>query len=173
MNTTSAYDSDEQSEKFNQDKKWLFEENMRLSRIREELEEERKLFDIQKELIIKQKNKNTFIQGQLTAEKMLFDRRLEEIEILRLELENKKKQLLDDEQKLKKLINEQQHCIDAMGTDAQPKMFFIGIRNGADLRKRYKELTKIYHPDNSCGSAEVIAAINDEYELLKKYYIGM
>ena len=154
------------------DKKWLFNENMRLIKERENLEEERKLDDIQKELILKQKSKYTFIQGQINAEKMLYDRKWQELDLLRSELENKKNQLLSEEQKLKKMINDEKRRIDAIGTDADPKMFFKGIRNGSDLRKRYKELTKIFHPDNPCGSAEVIAAINEEYESLKKYYIG-
>lgn len=159
-------------DRLSQDKRWLFNENMRLEHEKKELEEERKLFDIQKELILKQKNKYAFIQGQLEAEKMLYDRKWQELDNERRKLELEREKFLDEQQKLKKLINDEKRRIDAIGTDADPKLFFKGIRNGADLRKRYKELTKIFHPDNPCGSAEVIAAINEEYEALKRYYIG-
>ena len=37
-------------------------------------------------------------------------------------------------------------------------------------KKRYKELTKIFHPDNLAGDTEVIQRINREYEQLKREY---
>ena len=63
-------------------KTWLFKENIRLEKEREalatamkEIEEERKLLDIQKELLIKQKNKNALIQKQLDSQNELFEKK--------------------------------------------------------------------------------------------------
>lgn len=43
--------------------------------------------------------------------------------------------------------------------------YFSDIKTLEELRKEYKRLVKIYHPDNG-GSEEEIKAINAEYEIL-------
>jgi hypothetical protein len=51
--------------------------------------------------------------------------------------------------------------------------FFRGVDNEIDLRKRYKELLKIFHPDNKCGDTKTLIRIQAEYENLKtRYYEG-
>jgi hypothetical protein len=51
--------------------------------------------------------------------------------------------------------------------------FFRGVDNELDLRKRYKELLKIFHPDNKCGDTKTLIRIQTEYENLKsRYYEG-
>ncbi|MBR1471962.1 MAG: hypothetical protein IJ600_10030 [Lachnospiraceae bacterium] len=49
-------------------------------------------------------------------------------------------------------------------------LFFRGVNNQVALKKRYKELMKIYHPDNSCGDQEILIKINEEYEELKERF---
>lgn len=48
------------------------------------------------------------------------------------------------------------------------EMFFIGVMNEYSLKKRYKDLIKIYHPDNLAGDTGTIQEINREYDKLKK-----
>ncbi len=38
------------------------------------------------------------------------------------------------------------------------------------LKKRYKDLLKIYHPDNICGDNEILLKINKEYEELRSKF---
>ncbi len=45
-------------------------------------------------------------------------------------------------------------------------LFFIGVDNRASAKKRYKDLIKIYHPDNAAGDTTTIQEINEEYEKL-------
>ncbi len=45
-------------------------------------------------------------------------------------------------------------------------MFFAGVNNQSSLKKRYKDLLKIYHPDNKCGDTDAIQEINREYQRL-------
>ncbi len=45
-------------------------------------------------------------------------------------------------------------------------MFFAGVNSQSSLRKRYKDLLKIYHPDNKCGDTDAIQEINREYQRL-------
>ena len=47
------------------------------------------------------------------------------------------------------------------------EMFFSGVSNKKDLKKRYKDLIKIYHPDGAAGDTATVAEINREYEDLK------
>ncbi|MBD5508686.1 MAG: hypothetical protein HDR05_11745 [Lachnospiraceae bacterium] len=49
-------------------------------------------------------------------------------------------------------------------------IWFAGINNAEELKKRYRELMKIYHPDNQAGDTGAVQQIQEEYEkLLKKY----
>ena len=48
--------------------------------------------------------------------------------------------------------------------------FFRGVDNDMALRKRYKELLKIFHPDNKCGDTKTLLRIQTEYESLKSRY---
>ncbi len=47
--------------------------------------------------------------------------------------------------------------------------FFKGVTNPLGLKKRYKDLIKIFHPDNLFGDTETITKINLEYEKMKDY----
>ena len=44
--------------------------------------------------------------------------------------------------------------------------WFKGIKTVEELRKKYRELLKKYHPDNSGGSVEITQEINTEYDRL-------
>ena len=46
-------------------------------------------------------------------------------------------------------------------------MFFAGVSSELALKKRYKDLIKIYHPDNISGDTNTIQEINREYDELK------
>lgn len=50
------------------------------------------------------------------------------------------------------------------------EMFFIGVASKQALKKRYKDLLKIYHPDNVGGDTETLQEINREYDKLKVQY---
>ena len=47
------------------------------------------------------------------------------------------------------------------------EMFFSGVSDKKALKKRYKDLIKIYHPDGESGDTATVAEINREYEDLK------
>ncbi len=46
-------------------------------------------------------------------------------------------------------------------------LFFCGVTDQASLKKRYKDLIKIYHPDNANGDNGTLLEITREYEELK------
>ena len=47
------------------------------------------------------------------------------------------------------------------------EMFFSGVSTQKALKKRYKDLIKIYHPDGESGDTATVAEINREYDNLK------
>ncbi|MCR4694840.1 MAG: J domain-containing protein [Pseudobutyrivibrio sp.] len=48
------------------------------------------------------------------------------------------------------------------------EMFFSGVSTAKALKKRYKDLSKIYHPDGESGDNATFAEINREYQDLKE-----
>ena len=46
------------------------------------------------------------------------------------------------------------------------RKWFTNVTTIEELRKRYRELLKMYHPDNENGSIEVAQKINAEYDLV-------
>lgn len=46
------------------------------------------------------------------------------------------------------------------------RKWFTNVTTIEELRKRYRELLKMYHPDNENGSVEVTQEINAEYDLV-------
>lgn len=48
------------------------------------------------------------------------------------------------------------------------EMFFSGVSNEKALKKRYKDLIKIYHPDAESGDNETVQEINREYDNLRQ-----
>lgn len=50
------------------------------------------------------------------------------------------------------------------------EMLFQGVNSQLALKKRYKDLIKMFHPDNIAGDHEMVLIINRIYEELKKDY---
>lgn len=49
-------------------------------------------------------------------------------------------------------------------------LFFVGVASEQALKKRYKDLIKIYHPDNLGGDTKMLQEINRQYDRLKQKY---
>ena len=50
------------------------------------------------------------------------------------------------------------------------ELFFSGVCNERGLKKRYKDLIKIFHPDNADGDNDTLLEINREYDNLRKVF---
>jgi hypothetical protein len=48
------------------------------------------------------------------------------------------------------------------------EMFFTGVKSRQSLRKRYRDLIKIYHPDNVDGDSSIAQEIMREYDKLNR-----
>ena len=49
-------------------------------------------------------------------------------------------------------------------------LLFRGVNNPLALKKRYKDLMKMFHPDNISGDAQMVQLINEEYSMLCRQF---
>jgi len=150
--------------------KWLFKENIRLEELGKALEDERKLIEIQKGMLERQQSKNMLLSKQLQNQKNLFDsqwqileREVRQLAIDKERFEHEKDVFRD---------NIYREARRSLSYEENVKIFFRGVNDTASLKKRYRELIKIFHPDNTNGDTELIKAIGEEYEKQRRYYLG-
>lgn len=143
------------------------------------LEEERRALDEQRRLLERERR-------EFTRRVEIEDRRLEQQQQL---FEMKFKILEEELQKLatEKAHVEKQKAFYSRVTDYEAnsrtsgravqesnvvkgELFFSGVGSKQSLKKRYKDLIKIYHPDNLDGDTDTIQEINSEYNKLCALY---
>ncbi len=125
-----------------------------LIKARNELEVERKRFYL--DLDLKEKN--------LESQNKLFDLKWNM-------LEEETRRLAEDEKKAEKRRQFFERVDSFEGNDGKAfdaRMFFEGVTDLEGLKKRYKELIRIYHPDAQNGDKRIVQEINREYALLKR-----
>lgn len=164
-------------------KVWMFKEQVKIQSRQEELQEfNRELQDLKKSLErartsieIREKTiKKRFEDNEVFIAKkqkiienayhqLALDRKALECERLNFEHEKSKYR----RQRMSGVkTSHQQHELGAYdGTS-----FFRGVDSELALRKRYKELLKIFHPDNKCGDTKTLLRIQTEYESIRSQY---
>jgi hypothetical protein len=185
------------SEDIKKAKMWLFQEQVRiqskeddlhalnreLQEMRRRLERERTRLELREKSLDKRFNDNeVFIAKKQKIiedayQQLALDRKTLECERLNFEHERTKYR----HQKMQGTRSQgtyqqstyqqggyQQSSSDSVSYDSSN--FFRGVDNEIDLRKRYKELLKIFHPDNKCGDTKTLIRIQAEYENLKSRY---
>lgn len=156
-------------------KAWLFRENIRLMTASKELERMQEQF--QKEKVQFQEemkllnHKISSERKKLKEDNQFFEKKMEilqggfsQLDIDRRRLEKEWARLTVE----KELLGDRSTYESSLDVS----VFFQGVSNPLALKKRYKDLIKIFHPDNLAGDKEVIQRINKEYESLKVNYEG-
>ena len=153
-------------------KTWFFGENIRLAAVAGELEEKQRLLDREKERF---QEEVKHISSRITRERKrqkedetFFKKKMEILQngFWQLDADRRK---LDKERarfEAEKDISEQNLYRDSIDVS----VFFRGVKNPLALKKRYRDLIKIFHPDNLAGDKDVIQRINKEYENLKEEF---
>lgn len=163
-------------------KKWLFSE---YARIQDEKAEQQRIYDkfIQERTAFMEdmKRLNTKVlqeQKRLKEDNMFFDKKMQILQsgFMQLDLDRKKFEREKRDFEASRIRYHESSSDHGYGsysfTAGDISMFFSGVNNPLALRKRYKDLLKIFHPDNMCGDEAIVKAINDEYERLKKQEIS-
>lgn len=170
-------------------KTWMFQEQVRIQARRDELMEfNRELMEMKRELEreksaldIKEKSiKKRFDDNEIFIAKkqkiiedayrqLALDRKALECERLNFEHERSKYR----RQKMAGSAKSNVHQYGGTADAYEGTSFFRGVDSELALRKRYKELLKIFHPDNKCGDTKTLIKIQTEYDSLRsQYYEG-
>lgn len=146
------------------DKEWLFKENIRITEEAARLEEEKAVFkreQLDTELRLDQKKAFLEIElRRLEMEKELLERKKEL-------LEQEYRRLANDKNAFERLKRRQRTVVNNVTYINGVEVLFRGVNDEVTLKKRYRELLKIFHPDNIAGDTDIIQDINKEYNRLK------
>ena len=154
-------------------KAWLFRENIRLVTAAAELDEKQEKFAKEKQQFqteMKELNRRMSAeQRRIRKDNQLVDEKLEIIKegFRKLDMDRRR---LEKEQAR---VTAEKELIEESGfyeSFPDVSIFFHGVKRQLTLKKRYKDLSKIFHPDNLAGDTEMIQRINREYENLKREY---
>ncbi len=137
------------------EKEWLFKENIRLEALSNELEQQKRILKLEQERL--EGEKKVFEQQRKVLE-LGFQNLAADKEMFRSEIKREKKK-----QSQKKYDKEEHEIRMVTGPG-----FFGGVMNESGLKRRYKELMKIYHPDNKNGDSFTSSCITREYEIKKE-----
>lgn len=156
-------------------KAWLFRENIRLEASSKKLKDMEEQFlkeKVQFQEEMKVLNRKMAGERQrLKEDNLFFEKKMEILQSGFSQLDIDRRRLDKEWARLaaeKELLGER--SVYDGGLDVS--VFFQGVRNPLALKKRYKDLIKIFHPDNLAGDKDVIQSINREYEDLKGDYEG-
>ncbi len=149
-------------------KTWFFKENIRIMQAKQELEEERRAFEKEKKNTLREikrkKDEEELISERLKRDQDLFEKKVAVLQ-RELRLLASERQKLEREKAILKENRSRQNV-----QVLTPKFFFKGVDSELALKKRYRDLTKIFHPDNINGDPDTLKCINKEYDALKKIY---
>ncbi len=158
-------------------KHWLFRENIRLrgerlelQELRRELEEERSTQEADQRIYlnhIAQERKQIHKDEAMVADKLeIIKRGFAELDADRRELREREQRLAAKEALIETKLKYSYTAENPEVSDA----LFLGVNSYLMLKKRYKDLMKMYHPDSMGGSKDMVYAINRSYEKLLKQY---
>ena len=148
---------------------YVFKESQRLSY--EQSMVDKKVAEIEKQVndfrhnIQMERSMLEHDKQKLKDEQALFDQQIEILKDGFDKLNQDKKQIAREWKKLeqeKGYLREDEY--------SRAEFFFHGVNSLLALKKRYRDLMKIYHPDNLCGDHEMCDMINEEYNILLRQF---
>lgn len=148
-------------------KVWLFKEILRLENAKAELQESQDRFikeRVQFRDEMDKLNRRTFSERKrLKEENLFFEKKLSILQAGFLQLEEDRKKFEREKHNYQKQLNDSRAGY-LQDTGENPAgILFRNTGNPLALRKRYRDLVKIFHPDNLFGDEELMQAINREY----------
>lgn len=163
-------------------KLWLFQENIRIQNEKNEFEELQDKFIKEKARYHKDmdalNHKLVVEQKRLKEERLFFDKKMDILREGFHKLEEDKKKFAAEKRQYESIhqfeqnfsSNKQKRYINI---DEFVSVLFRNTNSLVSLRKRYRDLMKIYHPDNNngMGDSELVQLINKEFAKRKQEYL--
>ncbi len=168
---TAVPETDEEQKEFRQ---WFYKKKMQLERERRSLEDEKRCLKLQWDKL--ERERRDYRLERQADEKM---KKQQEYVLSTKQsiLEEELKKLADEKKYLERQrefyakVRLFQQGQEPAGRSTQKQvrgaLFFAGVQSEIALKKRYKDLIKIYHPDNLCGDTQTLQEINREYDRLR------
>ncbi len=141
----------------------LESKKQKLRRQTRQMEEERMQLNIEKAHFYRQQE---FELTKKKHEEHLLEMKRQILEGELYKLAEEKKQFEQKKNFYKQVDSYQKSDIRTKPASVHGEIFFAGVNSQSSLKKRYKDLLKIYHPDNKCGDTDAIQEINREYQRL-------
>ena len=153
-------------------KLWLFSENIRVQTEQKKLLEMKNHFlkervQFQEEMKILNQ-RVTASRQRLRQDEQFFDKKMEILKNGFAQLEADRKAFEREKEAFRKREADAARKSSIHSKVEEMGVFFAGVKNQLALKKRYKDLLKIYHPDNLAGDKEMMQQISREYEHLKR-----
>lgn len=145
---------------------WLFQEKIRLENVRRELEASQENFLKERIRMRKELDELNLRMVQerkrLREENLFFEKKMAILQDGFRKLDEDRRSF---ERQKKALEERTSRGREELGgpVEESVRLLFRGANNPLALRKRYKDLVKIFHPDNLFGDAELAQVINREY----------
>lgn len=157
-------------------KQWLFNEYVRISTEASELAQMKDKFNKERATYTQEMNalnhRMVMEQKRLREEHMFFEKKLAILQQGFKELEEDRKKLEQERKQLKYAQSSQRQTAGSSESirDAEEfvALLFRNINSPLTLQKRYRDLVKIYHPDNFCGDEYLVQLINKEFKRRKE-----
>lgn len=160
---TDKSDIEDMKIRIDQEKNELEEEKKKIEELRECLEKDRKQFEKEVEDVNKaleeSKKKLEYDEAFLSKKQMVIESGFKQLDADRQRLHQEKEEF----RKLRERVPVQRH---APVLEYRQGIFFKGVTDEKGLKKRYKDLIKVFHPDNFNGDNVTLQNINREYETL-------
>ena len=148
-------------------KLWLFQENIRLQNEWKELDCARERFmDEQMRMSRELYVQNQYViqeQKRLKEESLFFEKKMAILLDGFRQLDEDRRAFEDKRKELEERTSRSKESSGGPLMDETVRLLFRGAGNPLALRKRYKDLVKIFHPDNLFGDEELAQSINREY----------
>lgn len=149
---------------------WMFSDSPDAEQLRDELRKgQRKLerewhkLEFEKKQFQKQRRSE---EQRVFRETQLFETKWKILEEEYAKLAKEKQEFETRRQQYESLHQEEPEDLPLL----QEGLFFSGVSNELGMKKRYKDLIKIFHPDNLDGDTKILQRINREYDEMKRIF---
>ena len=138
---------------------------MTLTEERKALEEEKRAFDLEKKDFFRRVE---IEDRRLEQQKSLFEMKFQILEEEWIKLSAEREEIEKKKAFYDRVEEFHQRSYARLPDQQVGELFFRGVANQQSLKKRYKDLIKIYHPDNVGGDNSLVIEINKEYDHLSQ-----
>ena len=155
-------------------KRFLFEERIRVIQEKDEQNEVYEKF-LKERLVFQEEmkalnHKVLLERKRLKDESAFFDKKMQILQngFLQLDLDRKKLERERRQYESQKKYSDSYTSSYYSSYKGSAPEFFKGVNNILGLKKRYRDLLKIFHPDNLCGDSDTVLEINKQYDAMRK-----